>query len=379
MSNITSRERILNAANLRPNDRVARDFGGTLMSCCTPEFLTTFREFLGYSLPQDRDADGIWVDEKIQRFLKSDLRSIPLSPPRAVLKEIDYPAYLKAESDFQLQKGKRAELEGVVTHAVRTHFPMKNMDYQQVKQALKAQNDYIAMPAKHLDYLIEVAKDYRANGFATSFWLSSGPFERGCWFRGYDQFCMDLILEPEIAELICQFVADSALKFINDIVPALAPYVDIFCFGDDLATQKDAFMSPTMFMEQLQPFHKQMYQRVLSLAPQSHVFHHCCGSSIKLLPGLRDAGATISNPTQITAASMDTSVLREVDYMCFHGGIDLQDVLSHYTPDQVKAEVKRVVKEMNNGKGYICAPCHSLPEDVSLENILAMFEALDEI
>jgi hypothetical protein len=37
--------------------------------------------------------------------------------------------------------------------------------------------------------------------------------------------------------------------------------------------------------------------------------------------------------------------------------------------------VEGVMAVLGKGGGYLCAPCHSLPEDVPVENILAMSAA----
>lgn len=372
MEKMTSRERVLAAINRTGPDQVPMDFGGTLMSLCLPDFLTAMRNELGFSMPEDRDEGDIWVDEQIQRYLKTDLRHVPTIPNLAYLKEHDPAGYLAKVADLSKKAEDRAS---IATHTVRTEFPMRDMELDEAKAYLDHLRKTDKPVIQHLDWVIDTAKEYRANGYATTIWGGGGPFEQGCWLRGYDQFCMDMIIEPEIATEIVKYVAEKNLRFLNDFAPALAPYIDIFCYGDDLATQKSAFMSVDMYREFIMPGHQAVYSRVHELAKDSYVFHHCCGSSYKLLPSLVEAGVNVSNPTQITAVDMSTDNLSQIDNLCFHGGIDLQEVLSHFTPEQVTAEANRVISAMNNNGGYICAACHSLPEDVSVENLLALFEA----
>jgi uroporphyrinogen decarboxylase len=156
-------------------------------------------------------------------------------------------------------------------------------------------------------------------------------------------------------------------------VPPLADYIDIFCFGDDLALQTGPFMSPEIFREMVMPYLSRMYASVRKLAPGSYIFHHSCGSVYKLIPMLAEIGVSLLNPTQISAADRAPEKLKGYGGVCYHGGIDLQDVLPHYRPDEVRREAERVMGAL--APGYICAPCHSLPEDVPVENILAMFNA----
>ncbi len=64
---MTPRERVLAAINHQSPDQTPMDFGGTLMSECTSEFLGKFREFMGTPLPDDRHEPDTWLDESISK------------------------------------------------------------------------------------------------------------------------------------------------------------------------------------------------------------------------------------------------------------------------------------------------------------------------
>jgi len=350
-------------------DRMPMDFGGTLMSVCLPEFLEDIRDVLGYKLPEDRDIDGSWVDEAVQRYLDVDLRLVPGSVPQAVLKGIDHDEFLRRE---QKRNYIKMADRSIVTHSVRTEFKLKGLSYDEINEGYREGVPELP-PQSQMDWIVGTAKRYRDDGYATTFWASSGVFEIGCWERGYDQICMDMAQDKDVAHLIFERVMEARLAWLDKIIPPLADYVDIFCFGDDLALQTGPFMSPAMFREMVMPYLAPMYKRVLDLAPDSFVFHHSCGSVYKLIPMLSEMGVSVLNPTQISAVDMAPERLKGYGGVCYHGGIDLQDVLPHYAPGEVKREAERVMRIL--APGYICAPCHSLPEDVPVENILAMFRA----
>ncbi len=55
----------------------------------------------------------------------------------------------------------------------------------------------------------------------------------------------------------------------------------------------------------------------------------------------------------------------------------LQELLPFGRPEEVRSEVDRTAKNVpGESGGYICAPAHSLPDDVPVDNILAMFGKL---
>jgi len=372
---MNSRERVLNAINHRQPDQVPMDFGGTAMSECLPEFLQQMRDLLGYSLPPDRDDDGTLVDEQIQRYLQVDLRLVPFAIPRAVLREIDPPAYLRACKNHARAKAQQAQ-RADLTRLVRTEFALQDATYEEIKDnyRVKARPPY---PTAQMDYLAQVARAHQANGFATTFWISSGLFEVGCWERGYKQFMLDIADESDVVKIMFERMIAARLIEIEQVVTHLGSAVDIYCFGDDLAMQSGPFISPAVFRRLIKPYLAQMYARVKELSPQSYVFHHSCGSVYALLDDLNDAGVDIINPTQVSAFHMEPWRIKEKAQgkLCFHGGIDLQQVLSHGSPTEVKDNVEQVMSVLGKGGGYLCAACHSLPEDVPIENILAMCSA----
>jgi uroporphyrinogen decarboxylase len=64
--------------------------------------------------------------------------------------------------------------------------------------------------------------------------------------------------------------------------------------------------------------------------------------------------------------------------LVFHGGIDAQQVLPFGSPEDVSAEVRRVIRAMGPGGGLILGPVHNVQPDVPPENLAAMCRAAKE-
>jgi uroporphyrinogen decarboxylase len=59
--------------------------------------------------------------------------------------------------------------------------------------------------------------------------------------------------------------------------------------------------------------------------------------------------------------------------------VDNQETLPFGTPDDVSAEVKRLIETLACDRtGYVIAPCHNIQPNTPVENIIALYEAARE-
>ncbi len=108
---------------------------------------------------------------------------------------------------------------------------------------------------------------------------------------------------------------------------------------------------------------------------------HCCGGIYELIPELIDAGFEIINPVQINAINMEPERLKREfgkDLTFWGGGINTQSILNRATPQQVKDHVKHNLEVFSKDGGFVFTTVHNIMPDVPPQNILAMFEALEE-
>ncbi|MEI6846381.1 MAG: uroporphyrinogen decarboxylase family protein, partial [Candidatus Firestonebacteria bacterium] len=108
---------------------------------------------------------------------------------------------------------------------------------------------------------------------------------------------------------------------------------------------------------------------------------HTCGSVRTFLPIIIDCGVDMLEPIQVRAEGMDPAGLKR-DFgkdICFYGGVDLQKVLSTYSPEKVAEEVKKLIDILGKDGGYIVGPGHTyIQPDAPLENILSMYKTANE-
>jgi uroporphyrinogen decarboxylase len=142
---------------------------------------------------------------------------------------------------------------------------------------------------------------------------------------------------------------------------------------DDVAGEYGLLFDPGIFKRHFLPIYKEMIESVKS---KDLVFSwHCCGSVVKILPMMIDAGIDVFDVVQTSAKDMeiDNIYKRFGKDVCLHGGIDVKDLLVFGTPAQVKKEVEKIHRLWGNKGGMILTPSHDIVPGTPLENVLAIY------
>jgi len=213
------------------------------------------------------------------------------------------------------------------------------------------------------------------NGF------TSGILEMGLRLRGFEQFFMDLFINPGLAEAMLDKLTELKCIYWEKALGLFGDKVLVAVEADDLGTQTSQLISPETYRKLLKSRHKQIISVIKKQAPHSKVFFHTCGAVRPLIPDLIEAGVDILNPVQVAAKDMDTKALKKDfgDCITFWGGaVDTQQTLPRGTPEQVKDEVKRRIEDLAPSGGFVFSAVHNIQADVPPANIEAMLEALSQ-
>ncbi len=206
-------------------------------------------------------------------------------------------------------------------------------------------------------------------------------FEWGTFLRRMDNFLMDVFADQSNVERLLDALMEVHLDTLNKVIDAVGDNADIIRFGDDLGMDCGPFMSPDIYRKLFKPRHAQLC-RVVKQRTHWKIFLHSCGSIFKLMPDLIEAGYDILNPVQTNCNDMDPVNLKKTfgrDITFWGGGCDTRHVLNRATPQQVKDHVKERVAIFAPGGGFVFNPIHNILPDVPPENVIAVFDALNEI
>ena len=202
----------------------------------------------------------------------------------------------------------------------------------------------------------------------------SGPTYEQAWaIRGYQEFLMDLAVQPEWAESILDRLAERNVRRARAAARAGA---DILKTSDDIANQNALMFSPEMWREFFKPRMAKVYSAAREIKPDIRIWYHSDGNCSAIIDDLVEIGLTILNPVQPECMDLVQIQKRYGDRLLFDGAVGTQSTFPWGSPDDMRSKVKELRGLF--GGSLLLAPTHVLEPEVPVDNILAFFEAASE-
>jgi uroporphyrinogen decarboxylase len=378
---MTGRERILTTIRHQEPDRVPFDLSSTPVTGIHHIAYRKLRKALG--LPEKEPTiwhmmqQLAWVDDDVHEALKTDAKGArPKAPSSWRLEFTEDAGYVYYTDEWGIVR--RRQKEGGY------YFDLYSSPLANAETVADVERFPFPDPVEdaRFDGLRDFAEKVRNEGRAFVLGgISAGMLEMGLWLRGFENFFCDLHENRSLAEAICDKILELKMRYWEKALSLLGDLVDVVQEGDDYGGQQGLLISPQIWREVFKPRLRQLFSHIKRCAPHVSVFFHSCGSIYEIIPDLIEVGVDILNPVQVAAANMDTKRLKREFGDCltfWGGGVDTQRVLPRGTPEQVREEVKRRIEDLAPGGGFVFATVHNIQADVLPENILAMWEAVQE-
>ena len=196
-------------------------------------------------------------------------------------------------------------------------------------------------------------------------------FERLWSYLGMEDALIYMITEKEFVHDLLDKICEFNLKVI-DIFNEY-PFDGIY-FGDDWGQQKGLIMGPDHWRHFIKPRMARLYAKVKEHG--KYLIQHSCGDCREIFPDLIEIGLDCYNTFQPEIYDIAEMKALYGDKMTFYGAISTQQTLPYMKPDELQAEIVRIMKVLKEKGGLIIAPTHGVPFDVPAENIMAMAEVL---
>lgn len=416
---MTSRERLIQTINHKEPERLVVDIGAggqTGMGVCAVHNLRNkLFENTGFRVKVSEPYQMLGeIDEDMRHKLRLDV--VGIHPPKNMFgfKNEQWKPFtmhdgtvVDVPGDFNFTKTPDGAIlmyaEGDISSPPRAKMPAKGYffdaietgnspDYDNLNPNDNAEEfgilsqadiDFIASKAKwyyeNTDYGIYLTLPGMAFGdiaLVPATWMK---YPKG--IRGIEEWYLATLAYPEYITKIFEKQCEIALKNIELLAKAVGNYVQVvFVSGTDFGTQNGLFSSLETYRDLYKPFQKAVNDKIHELTNWK-VFIHSCGAIYDLIPDLIEARFDILNPVQISAHGMDPVRLKKEfgeDIVFWGGGIDTQRTLPFGTPEEVYRETRRNIDIFSPGGGFVFNTVHNIQSNVPVDNILAMFRALND-
>lgn len=189
------------------------------------------------------------------------------------------------------------------------------------------------------------------------------------------------LINPTYIKEIFDYQTEIAIKNLSLYQEAVGNKIQaIYVSGTDFGTQNSELTSPKVFRDIYKPYYTRI-NRWIHDNTNWKTFYHSCGSIVNLLDDFVEMGVDILNPVQCSAKGMNPEFLKNNygDKLVFWGGgIDTQDTLPFGRPEQVREQTLERLKIFSKEGGYIFNPIHNIQAETPMDNLRAMFDAVNE-
>jgi len=400
---MTRRKRVIDALNYIETDKVPKDLGGmrsTSISCFN------YRELRKYLNLEDRlpivydEGQMLAIPEKdVLDALDCDVVFIENTGAtnayeiRGNYKRYNYngrlEALVKQPNIYNINEKGTIEHNGMAMPKSAVVFNLPHAG-----QKFDINNLYLR-PLDQLKKQLEknLISDRDLENLAIRCQKARESTDRAIFLGGFEMFpdfvggvangSMVCLLEPIYMHDYSKLITEYAIKNFRKVIPMVKDNIDIILSGNnDMGTQNATIIAPQLNNEFFLEYFKQVNDVIHGLAPNLKTFLHSCGAIYEILDYIIEAKFDIVNPVQWTAGKYTYKQWKDKarnKITLWGGGVDAQHVLPFKQPKEIKEQVKEIVSYLKKDGGFIFCNIHNITAEIKPENIIAMYEAANEI
>jgi len=416
---MTSRERVVASLNHKNGDRVAVDFGGTVVSGMHASCVAALRSHYGLKKEPVKLYEPFqclgYIEDDLAEIIGIDVSDVSGERTMFGTKNGDWKEWLTpwgqtvlVGSDFEVDEKENGEVliypqgdrsvspsgrmpsGGYFFDAIIRQTPLSEVDDMlSVEDNLE---EFSPISDQTLAFLKKRAEAVHASGRA-----SVGNFggtglgdvalvpamnlKNPKGIRDVTEWYVSTVARKDLVHEIFTREVDIALENLARVQKSFGDKIDaVFICGTDFGTQDSTFCSPDAFLELYKPYYRKVNDWVHANTKWK-TFKHCCGSIPTFLPLFIEAGFDIMNPVQCSAKGMDPAWLKKEfgrDLVFWGGGVNTQATLPFGTPAEVRSEVLERLKIFSPDGGFVFNAIHNVQAKTPLGNIVAMIDAVHE-
>jgi len=331
----------------------------------------------------------IWIDneamEKLMQYMKVNSaeeveeeldidkwKSVELK----IVKAEDYqkrinsliPSKYKDDKKYFITSGGRVQIYGMAVDSAVWN-PLENINRVEDLDVYPfPQANWIRLQ----DDLKDKIEKYKEEGFVISGVIHQ-PFKSAWLLRGMDNVLMDYLINPDLINEMYERIYFFDTAYCTGLVNA---GVDIIKIIGDLGMQNSLIMSPSVWRK----FDKERLRKLISklkgINPELKMYMHTDGDVREIIEDLIEIGIDILNPIQPECMDPVEIKRKYGDKLVLYGAVSIQKTLPLGSLEDVKEEVRYLIKNCNINGGFVLGPSNGLFKEIPPENIIAMYKAV---
>lgn len=377
---MTYRQRVINALNHKPVDRVPIDLGSHMSTGISMFSYWNLREYLGLS------TDKIWIPDIVQGLAYVDDDILERFHCDIKLLEPCYNSTInwnpRGTYNFSIAENanpiKNEHGEWIVTKGKKSMRMQKDGYYFDGDWlndfGLGSEDERIEL------YALEAERIYKETNYAT---ILVG-YSHGLGLSGFGTGEIDDAIlaydDPKALYRKRKKTLSENLRIMRKVIDRFGSYIQLISFSDDMGTQSGLMCSPAYMEEFCFPYYKRLCDFIHENS-DIKVFLHNCGSIKEVIPSLIGAGIDVLNPVQISAKNMNPVELKKKfgNELCFWGGgCNTQVILGDKSTAAVSENIRMLMNIFKNNSGFVFNQVHNILGNVPPENIIAMLDTAYE-
>lgn len=193
----------------------------------------------------------------------------------------------------------------------------------------------------------------------------NGPFQVAAQLRGITNTCMDMYRNPELIERLLEVTTDAAVKFAQAEVEAGS---DAIVMGESLASPN--IISPKQFERFVLPYDRRVIAEV-----NAPFLLHVCGDATLIIDLMVATGTRfLEVDTPVDLAKIREKYANKVG---IRGNVSTGLLLSG-TPEEVEKAARECIVKAAKGGGFILGSGCEVPKNTPPANLKAMVRAAEK-
>jgi len=199
----------------------------------------------------------------------------------------------------------------------------------------------------------------------------SAVFETATQAMGLQNFCLNLYDQPELIDALVEKVG----TLISQCIERMLQYdcVGAIWVTDDLAYKQGPIIAPDMLRKYVFPWHKKYVEMIHDKGLPALL--HTCGNPKTLFDDIIKARYDALHPLEANSVNIYDAKKEIGRKICLCGNVDLSYMLTRASEDEIREDVKRLIRTLAPGGGFCLGSSNSIPNYVPLEKYLAMNRA----